>query len=754
MLLFILKSSACLLVFYAFYKLFLEKENMHVFKRYYLLGALAASILIPFITFTTYVDGSPVDAQIMNDNVTMLPAESSFFETIDWSAVLWSFYVLGLTVFGFRFIKNLYEIDTKIRRNPKRKHYKYTDVLLKDLVVPHTFFNYIFFNKNKYEAQEIPQEVFWHEQTHAKQKHSIDVLLIELLQTVFWFNPIFYAYNHLVKLNHEFLADQGVLEKGIEARAYQETILTFSSKSHHPNLANAINYSLIKKRFTVMKTQTTKTAIWLRSLVLLPLLALLLFSFSNKETVIKDANDISINNDDYTARSITVEILDTNTFKIDGLSATRNSFTSVLNQLHQDITPEIRKNIINVHLNSSSEITNEEVWFVYNAIQDYGYHRLVTKNQEVIREKGNTPFAIETKTGGMKIERSVKESNVQEGATKAQIKEYNALAKKLHYNEDRKDNYIVEKKDIERIKYLYGLMTDAQKKNASPFPNIAPPPPPPPAPTSIKVREVPPPPPPPVPADATPAQKAKYNEAVKSYKIAVEKAAKAETDMIRVREINDAEKVKLRQIKEEYARERKANADQRQAEMKLYKEQLAKQRQLQAKERELLREQYRSQNMGEKEAKALKEKMVKLEKKQAMADKKRVEVLEKRLKESEKRQLKVEEKRRAAVAERVKRSEQRQVRAVEERKAAVAERVKRQEERVARELREVPPPPPPKSPLDHVVDMAKKGATFYIDNKKVSSDKAIDFIKNNDNISISTKDSNASTPKVYITKNN
>lgn len=629
MLLFILKSSACLLLFLGFYKLVLEQENMHVFKRFYLLGAIATAILIPLITFTTYVEVAPLTPNIQEGVSLNTTIETSLLDDLNWSLILWSIYLIGAAVFGFRFINNLYHLEKKIRHNPKRKDQRFISVLLEDLIIPHTFFNYIFFNKQKFEAREIPKEVFWHEQTHAIQKHSIDVLLIESLRVIFWFNPLFYIYRHLIKLNHEFLADQGVLNKGIETKTYQETILAFSSNASQPILANALNYSLIKKRFTVMKTRTSKKAIWLRSVILLPLLAIMLYSFSSREIIEKE-------------REITDSML----------------------------------------LNDVPLI-----------------------NQEIIQ---------------------------QEGATKAQIKEYNSLAKKLNYTADNNDEYVVRKKDVERLKYLYGLMTDSQKNKAEPFPNIAPPPPPAPDPPKIRVKELPPP-PPPIPADATPAQKEKYKEAIKSYKRAVEKAAKANGELIRVREINDAEKAKLKQVKEQYTKQRKANTELRKAEMAQYKEQLAKQRKLQAKERELLREQYKVQRMNENEAKIIQEKLKQVEKRQAIAEEKRVIALEKRVKQAEKRQ----------------------VRTAEKRSAAIADRVKRQEQRIAkREIGEVPPPPPPpKSPIDHVVDMAKKGAVFYVDNKKVSSDKAIDFIKNNKNINISTKESSSKKPKVYISKN-
>src|SRR5690606_2233309 len=112
-------------------------------------------------------------------------------------------------------------------------------------------------------------------------------ILIELLQVIFWFNPFIYLIKHSIKLNHEFLADHAVLKQGTETLKYQSLLLAFSSNASEPQLANAINYSSIKKRFTVMKTHTSKQTLWLRSLILLPLLAVLIYSFSERKVVEK-----------------------------------------------------------------------------------------------------------------------------------------------------------------------------------------------------------------------------------------------------------------------------------------------------------------------------------------------------------------------------------------------------------------------------------------------------------------------------------
>jgi hypothetical protein len=281
---YILKSGLCLAVFYGFYKLLLENESFHNFKRFYLLASLVLAFVIPLITFTEYREIIPQEVPLFSIEIpqnTITKTTLLAYLPI----VFWSIYGLGVFLFGFKFLKNLLELVHKIKRNPKFKNESLINVLLQDLVIPHTFFSYIFLNKQKFESHQIPKEVLLHEETHAKQKHSIDVVFIEIFQILFWFNPFIYLIKRSIKLNHEFLADQSVLNKGVIPSKYQQILLAFSSNASEPQLANAINYSSIKKRFTIMKTQTSKQSLWIKSFILLPLLAILTFSFSNKQIV-------------------------------------------------------------------------------------------------------------------------------------------------------------------------------------------------------------------------------------------------------------------------------------------------------------------------------------------------------------------------------------------------------------------------------------------------------------------------------------
>jgi len=559
MLIYILKFSACLSVFLAFYKLFLEKENMHLFKRFYLILSIIIALIIPLITFTEYVVSSLVDKPaIINDFAMNTNNYTDYLTTI-----LWSVYGLGVLVFGVLFLKNLIQIIFKINQNTKVKSHHFTNVLLQNLVIPYTFFSYIFLNRHKFETKQIPKEVLLHEETHAIQKHSLDVLFIEILQVIFWFNPLIYFIKKDIKLNHEFLADQAVLNNGFDTSTYQNTLLTFSSNALHPQLANAINYSLIKKRFTVMKTQTSKKGIWFRSILLLPILAILLFSFSTKVIVLEEK---------------------------------------------------------------------------YN----------MTELEKVIQ---------------------------QEKASKKQVKEYNALAKK--YNNMPENKMVIKKKDIERLKYLYHLMSTEQKKSAKPFPNIPPPPkivevstpevievveiPPaaigskvievikvsPTAPNAIvapkvikaiEVRKIPP--PPPIPDNATPAQKKKYEEAVKNYKLKTQKIELRkikERELIKVREIRSEDRKQLQEAKIVY---REAQIVARAERIKVEKGELIKVRELQAVEN---RNQLKESKLAYKEAQIeARSEKIKAEKEQLKKEKKAYKEAQKKEKAVKKKSNKKE----------------------------------------------------------------------------------------------------------------
>ena len=343
MVLYLLKSTACLTIFFLFYKGLLENASMHRFKRFYLLGCLVLSFLIPTFVFVEYVNVPVVEtlqtslpSAESNPVISRPTKPTSDWDTLNLPLLAWSIYGLGFTLFAIRFGKNLVDIVHRIRRNQKIKEPSHIKVLIQEKLPPHTFLKYIFLEQKKFQSNVLAPEVLLHEETHAKQKHTYDILFVELVQLLFWFNPLIYLFKHSIKLNHEFLADEAVLRRLDSPKNYQNTLLSYlsaasQSKYQSITMASAIHYSSIKKRFTIMRKQTSKKAKLIRIFLILPLVSLLLWSFSETQYVPRLSNTPIFPTDDI-QRGIYIKI-NKGQITVNGKKVALNDFAETLNSM-------------------------------------------------------------------------------------------------------------------------------------------------------------------------------------------------------------------------------------------------------------------------------------------------------------------------------------------------------------------------------------------------------------------------------------
>ena len=161
-------------------------------------------------------------------------------------------------------------------------------VLVKQNILPHTFLNYIFVNKQEHKNQVIEDELYTHELAHVHQHHTLDVLFIELLKTVFWFNPLVYVYKKAIQLNHEFLADETVVNAAYNVITYQQLLLQKATTGHTFALASNLNFAITKKRLLMMTKTTPRLLATVKQLAIVPLLAgLVLVSCADDTTTEK-----------------------------------------------------------------------------------------------------------------------------------------------------------------------------------------------------------------------------------------------------------------------------------------------------------------------------------------------------------------------------------------------------------------------------------------------------------------------------------
>jgi len=283
----LLKTILCTALLLAMYKLLLEKEKMPRFNRFYLLCSILFSFIVPAITLRSNTPPTAVAAAILSAKDIFpfhaglqQPATSSSYNFLP--ALLGSLYTVVTGLLLYRFIKNLRAFSAAIKNNTMVPWHGALLVLTTGKQPPHSFLKYIFIGREDFENGAVEKEIMEHELTHVRQQHSLDVLLLELLCVFAWFNPFLYLYSKAIRLNHEFLADDGVNKVFHNTPAYQQLLLSKISRAGSRQLTSSFNYHVTKKRFTMMTKNTPLAVIVLKQIALLPLLAVAVIAFSAK----------------------------------------------------------------------------------------------------------------------------------------------------------------------------------------------------------------------------------------------------------------------------------------------------------------------------------------------------------------------------------------------------------------------------------------------------------------------------------------
>ncbi|WP_228011998.1 M56 family metallopeptidase [Flavobacterium hungaricum] len=284
---YLLKSGILLLVFYAVYKLMLENERMFRFNRAYLLGSLIFSLVIPLQLFSLqslFLDKISIiqlDGIVIRTSTAV--SDSINFNQVFWFGVVLVYAIVAL-ILTVRFFKNLYAIHRISKNNKSQIIENNKVVLVKNIILPFSFWNAIFINKEDFENGRIPNELIAHEKAHLVQRHSLDILFVEVLQIIFWFNPLIVFFEKAIKLNHEFLADEAVNNQFNEISNYQNLLLHFASNKGTVALASNINYLITKKRFLMMSKKQSPVKVVAKVFGVGLIYALSLFIFSTETT--------------------------------------------------------------------------------------------------------------------------------------------------------------------------------------------------------------------------------------------------------------------------------------------------------------------------------------------------------------------------------------------------------------------------------------------------------------------------------------
>jgi hypothetical protein len=284
--LYLLKCSISLAIVWLFYQLLLRRLTFYMMNRWYLLGYAFLSFLLPLVHIAVPDEGKaagPVQViryiPVIAAGTGMAAGERVF---TGWDLIL-GMAALGALFLAIRLLVRWMSLrhirkDATLVREGTVKVYQ-----VDRPVIPFSFGNAIYINAKLHTEKEW-EEIILHEYVHVRQRHTVDIILAEVLCIVGWFNPFSWLIRHAIRQNLEFIADAQVLASGLDRKSYQYHLLKVIGEPSY-RLANNFNFSSLKKRIIMMNRSKSTRAHMMKFLFIVPLLGVLLVAFRDKVTV-------------------------------------------------------------------------------------------------------------------------------------------------------------------------------------------------------------------------------------------------------------------------------------------------------------------------------------------------------------------------------------------------------------------------------------------------------------------------------------
>ena len=269
------KVAVLIIVFYMFYRLMLSRETFHRVNRVVLLLTAVASFVLPLCVITMHktvrMEAVPM---VSVGNLQMEVAADAGPEW--WQMLLPLIFIIGVMVTLGQTLTSILKVWLLIRRSEQHPQPDGTIVCVTGNaeVSPFSWMHYIVMNRSDYEEHNAA--ILAHERGHIRLRHSWDLLLVDLLTALQWFNPAMWMLRQDLRAIHEYEADGEVLSQGINARQYQYLLISKASGIGGYSIANGISHSTLKNRITMMLHKKSNRRSLLKLLALIPIVGLAL----------------------------------------------------------------------------------------------------------------------------------------------------------------------------------------------------------------------------------------------------------------------------------------------------------------------------------------------------------------------------------------------------------------------------------------------------------------------------------------------
>jgi TonB family protein len=293
--LYLLKSVIWLSGFALIFILFLRNERFFVINRLYLIAGILISFLFPLLTVHYAID-MPVTGGVQ----TAGPVVSGFQEvshgsSADPALLLMVLYITGALFVALMIVRQGNSVIKSIKKAEIITSHPVKLIRTSDYASSFSFFSYVFVNPSVTDHET--EEILNHEMVHIRQMHWVDLVLVEMLRVLQWFNPFIWIYIRFIRQNHEYLADEVALQRTSDPAKYRAALLNQIVGSPVVSLSNYFNYSLNKKRFNMMKNIISSPYRKMKVFLILPVFAIILYAFATPEYRLPAGYNSDSNND-------------------------------------------------------------------------------------------------------------------------------------------------------------------------------------------------------------------------------------------------------------------------------------------------------------------------------------------------------------------------------------------------------------------------------------------------------------------------
>ncbi|WP_434035267.1 M56 family metallopeptidase [Formosa sp. 4Alg 33] len=285
---YLIKASAVICIFYSCYILLLQKETFFTANRWFLLSGLLITVLLPFVVIPIYINEIPQTLDLSQFTTVEPTSQTS---SLSWTTIASVIYITGVVFFLIRFIIECLSLNLFMKSQNIKSEGGFNISETTQDTPPFSFFKTIVYNPSQFTDTELTH-IINHEKVHARDYHSVDILISKLATIVFWCNPFIWLYKKALIQNLEFIADYKSIQQTHSTKTYQNVLLKSSVLTHQMPLTTNFYNSLIKKRILMLNTSKSKPIRVLKYVVIAPLLLAFLMSFNTK-TVYKTDNATS-----------------------------------------------------------------------------------------------------------------------------------------------------------------------------------------------------------------------------------------------------------------------------------------------------------------------------------------------------------------------------------------------------------------------------------------------------------------------------